>query len=96
MIFKILRGILKNLRILIFKALPTSQNRTYENAIWQGLFCYQVLFIGVSTETIKLFLMLMWTIEVVCFSLGTPTLLTPSQLIPSKAVLTQVLVFPRE
>ena len=58
MIFKILRGILKNLRILIFKAPSTSQNRTYENAIWQCLFCYQALFTDVSTETVNKFAVL--------------------------------------
>ena len=66
MIFKILRGISKNLRFFVFKALPTSENKTYENAIWQILFQYQDLFIGVSTEMIKLFPLLIWTIEVGC------------------------------
>ena len=67
MIFKILRGISKNLRFFVFKALPTSKNKTYENAIWQILFQYQDLLIGVSTEMIKLFPLLIWMIEFGCF-----------------------------
>ena len=48
-------GILKDLRILIFKASYTSQDRTYENAIWQHLFCYQGLYTDVSTKMVNKF-----------------------------------------